>query len=246
MAKLLKDNMEVERRWAAQAGEGSQQSQAINRGSRREVPDMLSWLHCFSLYTAIMCEAHPEKNKETWAYQAMMISEAHRRGGRGWLLYDSAFRQQVVSLESANFGRLNQALYATTFLAYGGRGQFCPLCMLPDHGQDDCALHPSRSFPTIRLSDMAERQFRPEQRRGKSAGRRPCFAWNDGRCSLATIMCAPSAMAATGERCAKDGWRMGHMRKGERTQKPGDKDWTEGNGHTGGMWLRCCHTLADY
>ena len=64
--------------------------------------------------------------------------------------------------------------------------------------------------------------------------------------TAATIMCAPSAMAATGERCAKDGWRTGHMRKGERTQKPGDKDWTEGNGHTGSVWLRCCHTLADY
>ena len=184
MTELLKDNMEVERRRAAQAGEGGQQSQAINRGSRREVPDMLSWLHCFSLYAAIVCEAHPEKVKEMWAYQAMMISEARRCGRRGWLLYDSAFRQQVVSLESANFGQLNQALYATTFLAYGGRGQFCPSCMLPDHGQDDCALHPSRSLPTIRLSDMAERRFRPVQRRGKSAGKRPCFAWNDGRCSL--------------------------------------------------------------
>ena len=138
--------MEVERRRAAQAGEGGQQSQAINRGSKWEVPNMLSWLHCFSLYAAIVCEAHPEKVKEMWAYQAMMISEAHRCGGRGWLLYDSVFRQQLVSLESANFGRLNQALYATTFLAYGGRGQFCPSCMLLDHGQDDCALHPSRAF----------------------------------------------------------------------------------------------------
>ena len=68
MAEILKDNMEVERRRAAQAGEGGQQSQAINRGSRREVPDMLSWLHCFSLYAAIVCEAHPEKVKEMWAY----------------------------------------------------------------------------------------------------------------------------------------------------------------------------------
>ena len=53
MAELLQDNMEVERRRAASAGEGGQQSQAINSGSRREMPDMLSWLHCFSLYAAI-------------------------------------------------------------------------------------------------------------------------------------------------------------------------------------------------
>ena len=152
----------------------------------------------------------------------MMISEARRCGGRGWLLYDSAFRQQVVSLESANFGRLNQALYATTFLAYGGRGQFCPSCMLPDHGQDDCALHPSRSLPTIRLSDMAERRFRPEQRRGKSAGRRPCFhGMTEDAPSLtaATIMCAPSAHGSHRRDVCKGRLEDGSHEKGREDPK---------------------------
>lgn len=184
MSELLKDNMEVERRRAAQGGEGGHQAAAVARVDRREVPDLLSWLHCFSLYAAIVCKAHPNKVSEMWAYQATLIGEARRCGGRGWLLYDSAFRQQIVSLESTDFGKINQSLYATTFLAYGGRGQFCSSCMLPDHSREDCALHPGRNLPVVRLGDVAERRFRPDQRRGKSGGKRPCFAWNDGRCSL--------------------------------------------------------------
>ena len=66
-----------------------------------------------------------------WAYQALMITEARRCGGRGWLY-------------NADFSRLNQALYATIFLAYGNRKQSCPNCMLPDHTGPECALHSSK------------------------------------------------------------------------------------------------------
>ena len=41
----------------------------IVRSSRREVPDLLSWLQCFDTYACVFCEAFPEKRKELWAYQ---------------------------------------------------------------------------------------------------------------------------------------------------------------------------------
>ncbi len=73
---------------------------------------------------------YPEKTKELLAYQTMMISEARKCVGRGWLLYDAAFRQQIVSFDRVDFSRMNQSLYATTFLAYGGgRKKFCTDCM---------------------------------------------------------------------------------------------------------------------
>ena len=180
MAELLKDNMEVERRRAAQGGEGS--AHPPERVGRREVPDLLSWLHCYSLFAAIVCESHPAKVKEMWAYQATMIAEARRCGGRGWLIYDSTFRQQMPSLEAGNFSQINQSLYATTFLAYGGRGQGCSSCMQPDHTLEEGALHQGRSYGTGR-SEMPERRMRWEPCRNKGGGKRPCFAWNEGRCS---------------------------------------------------------------
>ena len=120
MAELLKDNVEAERRRAA-LNDRSQ----VPWSSRRDIPDFESWLQCFSSYTAVVCHTHPHKACELWAYQALMISEHRKCCRRGWLLYDSAFCQQIISLKTVDFSRVNQCLYSTTFLAYGGRGQFC-------------------------------------------------------------------------------------------------------------------------
>ena len=118
-----------------------------------------------------------------------MIAEHRKCGGRGWLLYDCAFCQQISSLESADFSKVNQSLYTTTFLAYGGRGQFCVRCMASNHAQEECALHPNREVPVVQLQDhrlgrlRREEQALGEQRRRR--GRRgACYAYNDGRCAI--------------------------------------------------------------
>ena len=49
--------------------------------------------------------------------------------------------------------RLDQSLYSTTFLAFGGGGQFCSRCLLADHTQEDRALNPSQAVPLVQLRD---------------------------------------------------------------------------------------------
>ena len=189
MAELLKDNMEVERRRAL-----SEAEEGRARVNRREVPDLLSWLQCFSLYAAVVGSRFPDKVQDLWAYQATIIAEHRRCGGRGWRLYDAGFRQQITSLEAAEFGKLNQALYATTFLAYGSVGQFCGSCLQTDHSLEDCALNPNRAVPVVRLREPPRehrepsREHRDGGRTGEAGFKRrrrigACYAWNDGRCN---------------------------------------------------------------
>ena len=165
MAKLLKDNFEAERRRFVAEGTGGI-SHFTNRQSRREVPNILSWLHCFSLYAAVVTSKYPEKTKELLAYQATIIAEARRCGSRGWGLV-------MVSLESADFSKINQSLYSTKFLAYGSKARSCTTCMLPDHTDEKCALHPNREVPLIRMREPAARTreetrlVRPEMGRKK-------------------------------------------------------------------------------
>ena len=59
MAELLKDNVEAERRREA----GNESSQG-HRPSRREIPDLQSWLLCFSSYAAVVCQRFPHKARE--------------------------------------------------------------------------------------------------------------------------------------------------------------------------------------
>lgn len=176
MAELLKDNMEAERRRYSAEGEFGQGGIG-QRGSRREVPDVMSWVQCY-------------RKKKAWelrAYQTTLIGEHRRCGGRGWMLYDSAFRQHISSLESTDFIRINQRLCATTFLAYRGKGQFCKNGMLSDHNQDECVLNPSRAVPVVWVRDSGgptsrEDSWSPRSQDHKRSLRGACVAWHDGNC----------------------------------------------------------------
>lgn len=161
MAELLKDNMEMERR--RYLTEGRSNASFPHSQSRREVPDLLSWLHCFSMWAAVVSAEHPQKVRELWAYQATIIAEARRCGGRGWALYDSGFRQQISSISGTDFSKINQSLYSTTFLGFGNKPHCCPTCQMPDHTYDECALHPNRQLSVIRVREPTVR-YRDEVR----------------------------------------------------------------------------------
>ena len=92
MAELLKDNIEAEGRRFSSTEEVSGPS----RGTQRTILNFLSWLHCYSLFAAIICSKYLEKSREMWIYQATIIGEAKQCGGNGWHLYDAR------SLLSAN------------------------------------------------------------------------------------------------------------------------------------------------
>ena len=94
---------------------------------------------------------HPEMIKPLLAHQTMIVREARRCGGNGWLAYDTYFQQQVAGGPKADWSCLNTSLYAVTFLAQGGKGgQSCTTCMETDHTQYDCAVSRHRSqLPTL-------------------------------------------------------------------------------------------------
>jgi hypothetical protein len=92
MADLFRDNMELERRKASR-----ESTLALGiQPSRREVPDLISWVQCFGVYAAVVTAKHPDRILQLLAYQTMVVREARRCGGRGWQSYDAMFRQQAA------------------------------------------------------------------------------------------------------------------------------------------------------
>lgn len=102
-------------------------------------------------------------------YQAMIVREHRRCGGWGWHIYDAAFRQKISSLESADFGKINQALYSTT-LACGKEGEFFPTCMQSDHQPEDYALHPNRAWALVQFRERHNQKVAAESRKGGKRG----------------------------------------------------------------------------
>ena len=148
MAELLRDNIEADRRRAATAGNVV----ATLLGSakpRREVPDLMSWVQCFGMYTSVLGEAYLNLRRGLWAYQMFIVREARQSSGRGWQKYDSMFRQQQASASDLKWDSVNNALYAVTFAAphssphkksHAQGMSICKWCQEPDHQSQECAL----------------------------------------------------------------------------------------------------------
>ena len=187
MAELLRDNLEAQRRAATTAAATPHPSSTPK--SRREVPDILSWVQCFGIYMAVVTSKCPERTKELLAYQTLIVREARRCGGKGWLAYDTHFRQQVVGNQSADWSKLNQSLYAVTFVAQGEREKCknCMLCLESDHTEEQCALYvPPQKAPKLanpgRRSANDQTSAESSMSRSRSGSRMACFAWNQGEC----------------------------------------------------------------
>ena len=187
MAELLRDNLEAQRRASAVAQVGA--AAASIAKSRREVPDLMSWVQCFGTYIAVVTSQFPHRIKELLAYQTLIVREAWRCGGRAWLAYDSHFRQQVVGNEAADWSRLNQSLYAVTFITQGDRDRTrsCVVCLESDHTEEQCALYsPPRKLAAAQRRAGSERVLGESliSTRGKGPGQDGVFCLEPRRLSL--------------------------------------------------------------
>ena len=181
MAELLRDNIEADRR-----REGRELPGGEAKRLRREVPDLLSWVQCFSMFSGVVARQHPERTKELFAYLTMVVREARRCGGSGWREYDAMFRQLAASGEVSDWAKLNPSIYAVSFLAQSVRGKMCPHCLEPDHAAEMCALAPKRAEPIASRPLPPYPPAAPARSQGLLSRRRSdqvCFSWNEGKCA---------------------------------------------------------------
>ena len=92
MRELLPDNLALTERLAALP-----QGLAPPKppGEREITGDkaLLTWVSSFATYVAIVAEAHPSRVGDMLAYLRLIVREAGKFGGNGWLTYDSVFRR---------------------------------------------------------------------------------------------------------------------------------------------------------
>ena len=70
-------------------------SQIGRRHSETRSFSLPTWVSAFSSYIAIVAETHPVRVKDMCAYMRLIVQEAQKYGGNGWLTYDSIFRRPV-------------------------------------------------------------------------------------------------------------------------------------------------------
>ena len=100
----------------------------------REVTSLPMWCFCFLGYVADRTSDPLTRNM--LAYGRLLIREANRHDGQGWMDYDRAFRQQVAADPSLPWNTLHPGLQAATILGQRsgqGQGLLSTLCRGSDH-----------------------------------------------------------------------------------------------------------------
>ena len=172
MRDILRDNAAVRSHFEdLHGGSGVHFLPVSSRPSVREVPSLPSWVCCFLTYLAVFTTDQATCERAT--YGLLVVREAMRHGGQGWLDYDRLFRQQAAINPSMQWNALHPELQAATILSqHTSGGTFCTVCQEHDHNASQCAMaQPQPS--TIRTSTTMSRQP------GRSMGR-ICTSWNEG------------------------------------------------------------------
>ena len=187
--ELLPDNVALSQRLA----ETSSLLSGAPPARLREVTDILTWISCFLYFVAARSE--DSVTRDLMAYGLIVLHLARKHGGRGWLLYDATFRQQMAAGSLLAWTDLNASMMASTVLSAAdpAGGHFCPLCQAVDHTRAECAL--------AQLEPQAvkepSREYRPKPyRRGE------CHRFNRvGGCSSSAARCKFAHRCST---CGKE------------------------------------------
>lgn len=231
MRDLMTDNISLLQQLEAVGSQGAFPAlPGVLKPRLREVATLPSWLYCFLAYVAI--QSQDTAIRDMLAYARMMIREAQRHGGTGWLDYDRVFRQQAALDRTLKWNVLHPGIQAATLTGAGrgtGPAMFCTLCREADHNAESCALAYLQQ-PSV--SSLAGPTFTPTLPRTRTQNRqhperseppiRICASWNRGSCIY------PNTCAFT-HVCSN--CRQRHMaRDCPRTSKGGRQTQNNGGG----------------
>lgn len=151
---------------------------------------LVTWVSSFATYVAIVAEAHPERVADMLAYMRLIIREASKFGGMGWLTYDAVFRRNQEGL-SQPWNGLDASLHQVFIANQRGRIAIpCEHCHEIDHPASKCAVS---SLLPQGWGRPAHRSPSPTHDRSFTRGKRPtpyprqrpiCTSWNAGNCKF--------------------------------------------------------------
>ena len=112
--------------------------------SKKVIPDYATWAQCFSIYTAVVLTAHPERASSLLMYNAAIAKLSKKFKWPSWIVYDHNFRTEAADTGRTDWGKIDGSIYAQCFagMSLSAEG-WCTLCKSMDHTRGTCPYRPA-------------------------------------------------------------------------------------------------------
>ena len=83
--------------------------------SRKLIPDLATWIQCFSIYAAVITTKEPERAKNLLAYMSLIAKCSLKYKWPSWVVYDLNFRQDAAETGLKNWSKVEPSTYMQCF-----------------------------------------------------------------------------------------------------------------------------------
>lgn len=150
--------------------------------SKKMIPDLATWVQCFSVYVAVLARKQPERVPDLLGYAAGIARASKKFKWPAWIVYDQNFRQEAVSNPAQPWSKIEPSIYSQCFLGMAREAEgWCQTCQSLDHVSSNCPMGAS-SYSNPRKRPW---QAAAARQQGDFAHKQPtCFKFNrnDGKC----------------------------------------------------------------
>ena len=122
--------------------------------AKKLIPDLATWVQCFSIYTAVLCSQTPERLADLLGYAAFIAKCSQKFKWPSWVVYDQNFRQLAAEENLTTWARPDPGVYAQSFTNYALSAEgWCKYCHSVDHISDTCPARPKSVYPRKRATN---------------------------------------------------------------------------------------------
>ena len=151
--------------------------------AKRLLPDVATWIQCFSIYTAIVLHYQPDRATAMLMYMSKISNLSSKFKWPSWVIYDQAIRQEAADSGRTDWSKIDSGIHSQCFngMAKSGEG-WCRFCHSLDHLYESCPLRPIEVPGTKRA---ASHSTYPTPKRGNMSAP-VCGKYNafNGKCSF--------------------------------------------------------------
>ena len=148
-------------------------------GQKKLIPDLTTWMQCFTIYASVLATKHPQYLPEMLAYSRDIIRASRQFKWPSWVIYDTLYRRHMAEIGQHDWSKVDPSIYARCFTGWAKSPSWCVICVTLDHDTADCPYASSQERRARRPSPYPSYASNSSSHRPSPKGQVPiCIKYN--------------------------------------------------------------------